>query len=326
MSTEVKPTRILEKKQTKATISQIKVEIETFVDYLSCIENEEPEIFEKQINTKLNYINTISLNYIDIRKELMKFCFEICGKKIDKGIMHPHGRYKPLGYPGDFQIIDWIYTKKTDLQSPGKLWDEFFHQQVASQAVLNRKEFFCEVFVNSCEKVSGSLSVLDLASGSCRDLMEGITRAGSKVVGSHFHCVDMDERAILYAKDLLEEQITKASFYFEKNNVFKIKPSRHYDLIWSAGLFDYLSDRYAITLLKKMWKWVCKGGKIIIGNFSTTNPSRNYMEWCGEWFLIHRTKEAMLKLCQQAGIPEESVTFAKEPLGVNIFLIVTRQR
>jgi len=73
-----------------------------------------------------------------------------------------------------------------------------------------------------------------------------------------------------------------------------------------------------------MWSWTNHGGKIIVGNFHPGNPNRNYMEWCLDWLLIYRTEEDMLRLCEQAGIPEDCVSFDKEPLGVCVFCIVTR--
>jgi len=126
-----------------------------------------------------------------------------------------------------------------------------------------------------------------------------------------------------YAQDKVRT-LRGVSFEWEIANVVRIRPSRQYDLVWSAGLFDYLNDRLATVLLKRMWSWTKAGGTCVIGNFHASNPSRKYMEWCGDWCLIHRTDDDMRQLCRDAGIPAERVTITHEPLGVCVFALLTK--
>jgi len=63
----------------------------------------------------------------------------------------------------------------------------------ATRAVRNRKKFFCDMLNALCKEAPNGLSVLNLASGPCRDVAEAIVQADSKAAGSHFHCVDIDE-------------------------------------------------------------------------------------------------------------------------------------
>lgn len=90
--------------------------------------------------------------------------------------------------------------------------------------------------------------------------------------------------------------------------------------IWSAGLFDYLDIKAAARLLKRMWNWTNKGGRVVIGNFHPENPTRNYMEWVGEWFLVHRTEDDMTELSHLAGIPREALSFDRDATGVQLFM------
>lgn len=303
---------------------QIIEEIKAFADYLPLITDIDPEVFEKQFHEKLNHINEMSLSIPEKRSDLMKYFYEICWKDMDKGIMQAHSRNKPFGYPGDYLIIDWIYTKKIDSGGIGKLWDEFYHRQAAPQAVRNRKDFFCATFDSLCKESPNGLSVLNLASGPCRDIAEAMSKVSHKNKELHFHCVDMDNNAIDYAKDIVNGCQSNVSFQWETGNVFRIRPSRYYDLIWSAGLFDYLNNRYAVVLLKKMWRWIKKGGKIIVGNFHHRNPTRNHMEWGGDWFLIYRDEEKFMDLFLKAGIPQNNIEITSEPLGINLFGIVRK--
>jgi len=102
--------------------------------------------------------------------------------------------------------------------------------------------------------------------------------------------------------------------------------SRTYDLVWSAGLFDYLEDRFATILLRKMWRWTAPGGSMVVGNFHKGHRGRAYIEWCGDWILIHRSAEDLRALAQRAGIPDLAIRIEYEPLGVGLFLCVEKPK
>ncbi|MCJ7594116.1 MAG: class I SAM-dependent methyltransferase [Desulfobacterales bacterium] len=106
---------------------------------------------------------------------------------------------------------------------------------------------------------------------------------------------------------------------WEIGNVFRIQPDTSYDLIWCAGLFDYLNDRLASGLLKRIWRWLDVGGEAVIGNFHPSNPTRVMMQWVADWVLMYRTENAMKTLVAKAAIPEESVFLSYEPLGISPF-------
>jgi len=61
-------------------------------------------------------------------------------------------------------------------------------------------------------------------------------------------------------------------------------------------------------------------GELVIGNFSDSNPTRNYMEIIAEWFLHHRSKEKLITLAHECGLPTSSISVQQEPMGVNLFL------
>ncbi len=92
-------------------------------------------------------------------------------------------------------------------------------------------------------------------------------------------------------------------------------------MVWNAGLFDYFDDRTFVVLLIKMKEWCTSEGEIIIGNFNEeNNPSRDYMEVFGEWYLHHRTEGRLIQLALKAGFDRANIAVAKEPENVNLFL------
>ena len=72
---------------------------------------------------------------------------------------------------------------------------------------------------------------------------------------------------------------------------------------------------------QKMMASLKPGGKLIIGNFSKDNPSAPFMELCLDWNLIYRSKEDLERMFHGFG---SKVTVEKEPLGVNLFVVIEK--
>lgn len=227
--------------------------------------------------------------------------------------MQGRGFVKEYGYAGDFEMIDKIYTLHTSKESRYKIWDEYFHSQPAPIAVRNRKRYFKRKLL-SLNRTS-TQNVLNLASGPCRDLVELFTE--NEDINFNFDCVELDIRAIEYATNLLSDYGKKVKFI--NKNIFRYQPDSNYDIIWSAGLFDYFNDATFERILRRLLKSNPKS-KIIIGNFSDSNPTAPYMEIIGEWFLNHRSSKKLIEIAVKAGADPQNVTVESEPEKVNLFL------
>lgn len=310
-------------KRKNGVIELVQQEIEEYARYLPRIAQEERGVFRTRLHRKLQDLDSMSRFCPEDRSELMKCCVQACAPELTQSHIYDWCINKPLGYAGDFQAIEYIYDYKAESPGRGRLWDEYFHAQVAPQAVRNRKDLFGDLFLAVCQKTPASRSVLDIASGPCREVIDAVKRAGTLAKGTLFHCVDIEEKAIAYSKGKVRG-LEHVSFQWETANVLRIRPDRQYDLVWSAGLFDYLNDRLATLLLNRMWHWTKTGGRCVIGNFHTSNPTRSHMEWCGDWVLIHRTDEDMQRLCSDADIPLQNVEITHEPLGAIVFAVARK--
>ncbi|HEX9935410.1 MAG TPA: class I SAM-dependent methyltransferase family protein, partial [bacterium] len=127
--------------------------------------------------------------------------FRLCGV-VDQSLLHGRTRQKPLGYSGDFLLLDWIYTQKTSESGIGKLYDELFHTYEASRAVRNRKEYFNRLCNTLAEEKRADIEVLNLGCGSCREVVEAVSSRANGYV-YRFHCVDHESLAIEYARKIL---------------------------------------------------------------------------------------------------------------------------
>ena len=93
-----------------------------------------------------------------------------------------------------------------------------------------------------------------------------------------------------------------------------------YDLIYSAGLFDYLTDRHVRTRpATRLAAALTPGGRAVIGNFGAANPTRPLMELFLDWPLYHRSASD-LRLFGDSGT---SMTVEQEATGINLFAVLT---
>ena len=238
---------------------------------------------------------------------------------ITKDTMQGYALLKPHGYSGDYVIIERIYHRWVSPKDHLVNWDLFFHAQEAPRAIINRKEYFLDILSSLANK-NDKRDVLNVGCGPCQDIVEFLSQGEKSVF---FECVDYDKDAIEYSYHKVKEKGLLKNIEFHRDNAFKFRPSKQYDLLWSAGLFDYLDERTFKMLLTKQLAFIKNGGELIIGNFSLNNPTRDYME-CGNWFLHHRSPDDLFRIAEECGVPRDKILVKSESLGVNLFLHVSR--
>ena len=229
---------------------------------------------------------------------------------------------RPRGYDGDFEIIERIYARWRSPNPALAKWDDFFHAQAAPQAVRNRKRYFLDWLAAHETLTNGDgLRLLNVGSGPARDVFEHFTaRPESRV---RIECVDSDADAIGHAAALCAPYANQLRFHCV--NALRFRPQGRFQLIWSGGLFDYLSDDLFVRMLRRLWSVLAPGGELVVGNFSPANPSRTYMELVGGWVLIHRSETELTTLALRCGVPPEFIRVTAETEGVNLFLHLRKE-
>jgi extracellular factor (EF) 3-hydroxypalmitic acid methyl ester biosynthesis protein len=238
---------------------------------------------------------------------------------LNKNSLIGHAFVKPFGYPGDFNLIYKIYQFDVSEDPRFINWDIFFQNQPAANAVRNRKNFFIEYCKNLALRKKNA-KVLILGSGPAEDVNEFLTNySGDNTIS--FELIDFDQCAINFSMEKNENfngQIT-----YNKINALRFNSYKLYDLIWSAGLFDYFKDKHFTFLLRKYFNCITEDGEMVISNFSTKNPTRRFMEVI-DWNLNHRTESDLFRVASDANIDKEMVSAEKEPLGINLFLKIKK--
>ena len=287
------------------THSKLQKEAVKFLSEL--VEKGGPEPQEYQAFTDI--VNHLKPEQVDPFRQIIK-------PSLNENTLIGHGFVKPYGYPGDFYLIHNIYKRKANPDPRYQFWDDFFLNQPAAQAVRNRKDFFLRSCRHLEESESKKINVLILGCGPATDVKQYMTENPNTRI--RFNLLDFDQRAIDFAK--IQNESSNGSIEYTRINVLRFKPYKYYEMIWSAGLFDYFKEKHFIYLINKYLKNLAENGEFIIGNFSHMNPTKRLMEVLSDWYINHRSKYDLIRMAVEAEVDEDQITVEMEELGINFFL------
>ena len=97
------------------------------------------------------------------------------------------------------------------------------------------------------------------------------------------------------------------------------------DLVYAAGLFDYLSEGLAVRLIRSLCAMLAPEGRLLLANYTPDSRGRAYMEAFMDWNLIYRDEAAMEALA--AALPGGAIAqraVYRDALGNVVYLDLTR--
>ena len=215
---------------------------------------------------------------------------------------------KPMGYPGDFQIMNQVY----DWERRGNTVYEMLMHRIGldvAECIKTRMEVVQEhiaetVFAEGREQAA---RIMSLGSGPAREVelfLKGVCNTGGN---ADFTLIDQEEDALRYASEktyphLLRlagrynVQCLNMSFTDILRGTSGLSTLQSQDLIYSVGLLDYLTDRRALGLVHRLYSQLAPGGLLIIGNMNETALSNLWpMEFLADWTLEYRNEAQMLQ-------------------------------
>ena len=291
------------------TMTELDLSISQYLDYLLDKGGPEPQDYEKFTGI----VNNLKEEEVEPFREKIE-------NVLDLNTLIGHGYVKPYGYPGDFTLINKIYQFDVNEEPVYRNWDMFFQNQPGANAVRNRKDFFIKYCESLLHKKNGA-KVLILGSGPATDVYEFMKgNPGNKIT---FDLIDFDQSAIDFSREKNLKYDGQISY--NKINALRYNSFKLYDLIWSAGLFDYFKDKHFTFLIRKYINCLDAEGEMVISNFSTRNPTKRLMEVLSDWYLNLRTESDLFRIASNAGVDSEMVSVDKEPLGINLFLKIKKQ-
>jgi SAM-dependent methyltransferase len=208
---------------------------------------------------------------------------------------------KPLGYPGDFRIMNQVY----DNENVGAgVYEKLVHRLGlhVAECIQTRMEVV-QSHIAEVVRAKGQdrpARILSLGSGPAREIESFLSSAGARAGRAAFTLVDQETQALGFAYDRAYPHLLKLGGQSQMQcmnisftDILRANGGLHeaapQDMIYSVGLLDYLSDRRSRMLVRKLYDALAPGGLLIIGNMNETPLSNLWpMEFIADWTLIYR--------------------------------------
>ncbi len=247
---------------------------------------------------------------------------------------------KPLGYAGDYEMVSMMLRDPYEGSSMfAKLLNRLFLGIPPVMAHRNRIDFLVKALHQETERLAAKGKVARVFNLGCGPAKEVQTFISEDNLSDNADLVllDFNDETLTSVgrvlEDLKNRHRRRTGLQFVKRSVHQIlKESskkgagfevESYDVVYCAGLFDYLSDRICRRLLEVFYDLLAPGGLLIATNVDSSNPSRLWMEYVVEWHLVYRNREQFLRLAPESAPPGQAKV-TSDSTGVNIFLEVRK--
>jgi extracellular factor (EF) 3-hydroxypalmitic acid methyl ester biosynthesis protein len=232
----------------------------------------------------------------------------------------------PEGHPGDYITLEAVYENRPEGDGLPLHLDRYFLSRTLAVALRARLRKLAEILNRRALEDVDDNNWLNLACGSCRELLNVPPRAGRNI-----HCLDSDQNALNFAKTLIGER-TGERIAFHAENAFRLLDARRnierfglFTTIYSAGLFDYLKDDQMVRLLSGLRESIANGGMLI----APIKDARCYetfdYHWLVKWdYFLQRQESDFLRILVSAGFSESDISTERDESGVIVFFLVRR--
>jgi extracellular factor (EF) 3-hydroxypalmitic acid methyl ester biosynthesis protein len=246
--------------------------------------------------------------------------------------------HKPLGYAGDYEMVNMILRDPLEGSSVfSKIVNSWFLSQGPAKAHRNRVNYLTKLLGEETRRLVRSerrAKIFNLGCGPAGEVQEFLIRDEICNEAS-FVLFDFNDETLQHTKKILDDLKSKFS---RRVKIEMIKKSVHqvlkeelkqgavlqrYNVVYCAGVFDYLSDRICKRLMNIFYDKLEPGGLVVATNVDASNPSRNGMEYLLDWHLIHRNSQQLKTLIPDRA-PLGSASIKTDETGVNIYLEVRK--
>ena len=247
---------------------------------------------------------------------------------------------KPLGYAGDYEMVNMIARDPYEGGSLfAKVVNLWFLSQWPARAHRNRITYLTERLGEESlrgERRGRPIRIFNLGCGPAREIQQFL--ANNRMCEyAQFTLLDFNPETVQHVTDVLTNlkrqhgrgtqiQVQKKSvqqLLKEGAKLLVQGAANQYDMVYCAGLFDYLPDRTCKHLMNIFYNWLAPGGLLVATNVDSCQPFRNMLEFVLDWHLIYRdTKRGANLLPERA--PADALTTKRDSTSVNIFIEVRK--
>ena len=242
---------------------------------------------------------------------------------------------KPLGYPGDFEIMNQVYDWQRVGQSPYEMLLHRIGLEVAECIKTRMEVVEGHIAELAAQNPQRPARILSLGSGPAREVELYLASPEADRGSAAFTLIDQEQQALRHAHERTYPHVLKAhgrhsvqalniSFTDVLRGVSAMEELPPQDMIYSVGLLDYLTDKRAAGLTKRLFGMLAPGGTLIIGNMYETPLSNLWpMEFCTDWSLYYRNETQMLAWTE--GLDAARVWTNTDPTGRVLLLYIVKK-
>jgi extracellular factor (EF) 3-hydroxypalmitic acid methyl ester biosynthesis protein len=246
--------------------------------------------------------------------------------------------YKPLGYAGDYEMVNMMLRSPYEGASLfAKSVNCALLKTAPVEAHRNRITYLKNILAEAAEKSGDRKArILNLGCGPAHEIQSFI-KTSELSSRCEFSLLDFNDETLRFTGEALNNLKNQhgrdTEIHLIKRSVHQLLKQANtgdaeldwdgYDLVYCAGLFDYLSQRVCRRLTDVFFKMVRPGGKVVVTNVSSTNPSIGWMEYLLEWNLVYRNDDEMKDLVPDS-VDSRTSRLLADTTGVNLFLEVEK--
>lgn len=247
---------------------------------------------------------------------------------------------KPLGYAGDYEMVNMILRDPLEGSSLfAKIVNVCFLMNPPAEAHRNRIQYLVRLLSDETRRVARAgkrTSVLNLGCGPAKEIQDFLVH-DEMCDRVDFTLLDFNDETLTHTTkllgDLKMQHRRRTGLNMCIKSVHQVlkeagRNSRElqrggYDVVYCAGLFDYMSDRICKRLMNIFYDLLAPGGMLVATNVDASKPFRHSMEYLLEWHLICRDQPQLLNLVPELAPPGTFKVRADET-GVNVFIEVRK--
>ena len=206
---------------------------------------------------------------------------------------------KARGYAGDADTLDFVYRHRSAPSRTTPLGRRLF--QITTDvpiacAVRARTRYLADLVAETLA-ASPAATIVSIACGHMRELdgLELSAANGARVYGFDHDAATLERLTRMYGASVAARPASVRQLLSHPESI----PAA--DLIYAAGLFDYLEDRAASLLIERLRSRLAPGGTLAVTNLTGRNAEIAYMESVMDWWMVYRDDDALRRLAPAEG-------------------------
>lgn len=243
---------------------------------------------------------------------------------------------KPRGYCGDYVVMNHIY----DGRPAGDTTFARLAQALAvriGEFVLRRRDLVQSAIEDAVKRDHHGTRtrIVSVGCGPAREIADFAATGAGAASPVSFVLIDHDEEALRFAGNSitaalavpgshpqLHADLRKLSALRLLRDLPPVDAFGSADLIYSAGLFDYFSDRTCRLLAQRLYEALRPGGALLLGNMKAGTDMIWPLYLIADWPLQYRSAESVMSWASD--LPGAEVSLRTETTGYDYLLTVRK--